>query len=93
MSTLTMAKSATVRARIEPALKEEADAILHNLGLSTSDLISMTMHQLVLRKGIPFDVRIPNAETIEAINEPIEGLQRYASSDEMMSDILSESDN
>lgn len=88
-----MAKSATVRARIEPALKEEADAILHNLGLSTSDLISMTMHQLVLRKGIPFDVRIPNAETIEAINEPIEGLQRYASSDEMMSDILSESDN
>lgn len=93
MSTITMAKSATVRARVEPALKEEADAILQDLGLSASDLISMTLKQLVMRKGIPFDVRIPNAETIEAINEPVEGLKRYVSSDDMMSDILTESDN
>jgi DNA-damage-inducible protein J len=90
---MTMAKSATVRARVEPALKEEADAILQELGLSASDLISMTLKQLVMRKGIPFDVRIPNAETIEAITEPVKGLKRYASSDDMMSDILTESDN
>jgi len=93
MSIMTMTKSATVRARIEPDLKEEGDAILQRLGMSTSDLITMTYKQLVMRKGIPFPVRIPNAETIAAINEPVEGLDRYTSSEEMMNDILGESDN
>lgn len=69
MSTTTMTKSAMIRARVEPELKEQAEDVLKQIGLSMSDLVSMTMRQLVMRQGLPFDARIPNAETIAAIEE------------------------
>ena len=58
-----------VKSRIEPALKADAEAILEKLGLSLSDVICLTFRQIVARRGLPFDVKIPNEETIAAIKE------------------------
>jgi len=68
-----------VRARIDPALKAEAEAILSKLGLSASDVIRVLYHQVALRRGLPFDLKIPNATTRRAMRdvEQGQGLTRY----------------
>jgi DNA-damage-inducible protein J len=58
-----MNKSATVRARIEPHLKREAEDLLEELGMSATQAITLFYRQITLRKGLPFDVVIPNATT------------------------------
>ncbi len=88
-----MSKSAIIRARVEPEIKEKGETILKHLGLSTSDFINMTYRQLIMQKGLPFDVRIPNEETIKALEESeadykANRLKSYSSSKEMMDDIL-----
>ena len=62
-----MAKTETVRARVEPELKRDAEAVLSELGLSTSEAITLFLRQITLRRGLPFPVHIPNQETREAI--------------------------
>ena len=64
-----MAKTETVRARIEPELKRDAETVLSELGLSTSEAITLFLRQVTLRRGLPFSVRIPNRETRKAIAE------------------------
>lgn len=54
-----MAKSANLYARIEPDVKEQAEAILNALGIPASNAITMFYKQIILKKGIPFDVRLP----------------------------------
>ena len=54
-----MVKSSHVYARIEPDLKEQAEGILAALGISASNAITMFYKQIVLRKGLPFDVKLP----------------------------------
>ena len=54
-----MAKSASVYARIDPELKEQAETILSALGIPTSNAIDMFFKQIVLKKGLPFEVRLP----------------------------------
>lgn len=54
-----MAKSASVYARIDPVLKEQAETILSTLGIPTSNAIDMFFKQIVLKKGLPFEVRLP----------------------------------
>jgi DNA-damage-inducible protein J len=58
-----MAKEATVRARLEPRLKSETESLLHDLGLTASQAITLYYRQILLRRGIPFDVALPNAKT------------------------------
>ena len=55
-----MNKSATVRARIEPDLKNKAEKVFRELGLSTTQAINLFYKQVELRKGLPFEVVIPN---------------------------------
>lgn len=64
-----MPKGATIHARVDKRLKQRAEKVLHQIGMSTSDLITLLLHQVVLTKGVPFDVKIPNQETIDAIEE------------------------
>ena len=54
-----MAKSASVYARIDPVLKEQAETILSALGIPTSNAIDMFFKQIVLKKGLSFEVRLP----------------------------------
>ena len=58
-----MAKEATVRARIEPQLKETAEGIIKKLGLNPTMAITIFYNQIILRQGLPFAVEIPNATT------------------------------
>ena len=62
-----VAKSAMVRARIEPGLKKQAETMLEQLGLSATTAITMFYRQIVQRRGLPFEVRLPNAATRRAM--------------------------
>jgi DNA-damage-inducible protein J len=66
-----MDKITTVQARISDNLKNQAECILSNLGLNTSDAIRVFFHQIVNHGGLPFDMRlrIPNKETQAAMQE------------------------
>jgi len=58
-----MNKSSTIRARIEPGLKDKAEQIFQKLGLTTTQAITLFYRQVELRNGLPFDVAIPNETT------------------------------
>lgn len=60
-----MAKSANLYARIEPDLKEQAETILSALGIPASNAITMFYRQVVLQKGLPFDVKLPSAQPVD----------------------------
>ena len=68
-----MAKTAFLNARIDPDLKAQAEDVLAGVGVSASQAITMFYRQVVLRRGLPFDVCIPNAETLAAFNEMKDG--------------------
>lgn len=77
------AKTEYVRARLDADLKADAEAIFEQLGLTTSDVIRTLFRQVVLHRGLPFELKIPNAETVEAIREIEEGRgKRYESFDD-----------
>ena len=61
-----MIKEATVRARIDPKLKVEVEHLFKELGLSTTEAITLFYHQVKLHNGLPFDVVVPN-ETTEKV--------------------------
>jgi DNA-damage-inducible protein J len=60
---------ATVRARVNSDLKQEAEAIFKKLGLNTSQAIVMFLNMVKLQNGIPFDIKIPNKDTLKAMQE------------------------
>lgn len=78
-----MAKTSNVFARVEPNVKEQAEVILEQLGVPMSNAINMFLRQVVLQKGIPFDMKLPqyqmtdmSALTEEQFNAEIElGMQ------------------
>jgi DNA-damage-inducible protein J len=84
-----MAREATARARMDAELKEEAEGILAELGLNATQGINLFYRQVVLNHGLPFDVRIPNAESREAMREieTGEGLVRFGNADELFRDL------
>lgn len=97
----TMTKSALLQTRLEPELKAEAKSILDDLGISTSEAVTMFLRQVVLTKSIPFPLRVPNRETIAAIKE-LEAdrkagrLVRHSGENavgNLMTDLMDESDN
>ena len=55
-----MAKSANLYARIEPEIKEQAEKILSALGIPASNAINMFYKQIILQRGLPFEVKIPD---------------------------------
>ena len=84
-----MAKEATARARMDAALKDEAEGILSECGLNATQGINLSYRQVVLHRGLPFDVKLPNAESREAMRE-IEtgkGLVRFGSADDLFRDL------
>lgn len=60
-----MAKSANLYARIEPDIKEQAEAILSALGIPASNAITMFYKQIILQRGLPFEVRLPDTKPID----------------------------
>jgi addiction module RelB/DinJ family antitoxin len=52
-------KTSNIFARVEPELKEQAEAVLNEIGLPMSGAITLFLKQIVLRRGVPFPVTIP----------------------------------
>jgi DNA-damage-inducible protein J len=84
-----MAKTATIHARTEPELKMKAEAILKKLGMNYTEAINLFLRQVTLRKGLPFDVKIPNRITRETFEKTDRGedLKSYDSIDDMFKDL------
>jgi DNA-damage-inducible protein J len=78
----------TVRARIDSGTKAKASAALAAMGLSVSDAIRMMMHRIAEEKSLPFDVRVPNAASREALAE-LEGGKgkRYKTAEALFEDL------
>jgi DNA-damage-inducible protein J len=55
-------KSTNVYARIEPDVKEQAEKILSALGIPASNAINMFYKQIILQRGLPFDVKLPSTQ-------------------------------
>lgn len=60
-----MAKSANLYARIEPEVKEKAESILSALGIPASNAINMFYKQIILQKGLPFEVKLPSEKRVD----------------------------
>lgn len=86
-----MAKTAMVNARIEPKLKDEAETIFHQLGLTTAQALALFFAYVRNYKGLPFELRIPNATTRRAIKEARTGVgvKKFHSVEEMMEELES----
>lgn len=63
-----MAKTATVYARVEPEVKEQAEAILDEIGVPVSVVIGMLYRQIIRKNGIPLDLSLP-VERPKSIHE------------------------
>ncbi len=83
-----MATDSIVRARIDERVKEEATSVLDKMGLTVSDAIRMLLIRVAKEKALPFDVRIPNAETVAAIEEARRGgLKSFKNVQELLKDL------
>jgi DNA-damage-inducible protein J len=54
-----MARTSTIYARVEPEIKEQAEKVLNQLGIPMSNAIGIFLRQVVMRQGIPFDMKLP----------------------------------
>ena len=52
-------RTANVFTRVDPDTKEQAEAILNQLGIPMSNAIGMFLKQVVMQRGIPFDIKLP----------------------------------
>jgi len=85
-----MAKSATINTRIDAKTKRQAMNILAALHIPLSDAIGMYLRQIVYHRGIPFDVRLPNEETLQAIKQLESGKGvSFDTVDELLEDLES----
>lgn len=59
-----MARTASIYARVEPEIKEQAENVLELLGISMSNAVGMFLKQVALQKGIPFEMKLPKTEPL-----------------------------
>ena len=58
-------KTANLYARIEPDVKAHAESILSALGIPVSNAINMFYKQIILHRGIPFDLKLPEQAELD----------------------------
>ena len=83
-----MTKTAMAHARLTPEIKEKAEAILKELGISISAAYEMFYRQIIAHHGMPFDLRIPNKNTLQAMKDARDGKgEMYDSVEKMFKDM------
>ena len=83
-----MANDSTVRARINGKIKEEATAVLAAIGLTPSDAFRLLMTRVAKEQSLPFDLLMPNKETVAAIKAARAGqVQSFSNLQELISDL------
>ncbi|HEY5329401.1 MAG TPA: type II toxin-antitoxin system RelB/DinJ family antitoxin [Acidobacteriaceae bacterium] len=68
-----MPANAVVRARIDEKTKKKATIILKSIGLTPSAAFRLLMIRVAAEKALPFELRIPNADTVEAMKAGLRG--------------------
>jgi len=68
-----MAANRIVQARVDGAIKEEASIVLAAMGLTVSDAVRLLLTKVAREHALPFDLLVPNAETIAAMKEARRG--------------------
>jgi len=68
-----MNKTSTVRARIAPDLKDNAEKVFSKLGLTSTQAITLFYKQVEMKNGLPFDLLIPNEITQKTFTETDSG--------------------
>ena len=76
-----MQKSSIVHTRISPEVKAECDYIFQRLGITTSYAITLFLNQVTLKKGIPFDVTLPEKEDLVSFAENVSSVDADKPSD------------
>lgn len=85
---LSTLKTTDVRSRIEPDLKDRATEVLAECGLKLSDAIRLFLRQVVVRQGLPFEIRTPNATTRAAMKEARSiGKVKFGTAREILDDL------
>ena len=64
-----MASTTFVRARVDETVKDEAAAVLAQMGLTVSDVVRMTLTRVARDGALPFELKVPNARTRAAMTE------------------------
>lgn len=62
-------KTAFIRARIDPGLKQSTEGIFAKLGLTPTEAIRLFYQQVELHNGLPFEIKMPNNETLETFKK------------------------
>jgi len=87
-------KTALIQTRVEPGLKAEVERILREIGISTSEAITIFLNRVKLEKGIPFELKIPNAKTLEAMKDIEEGrVEKFKGSRAMFESMMDDAEN
>ena len=77
-----------VRARIDPAIRNEAAKVLSSLGLTVSDACRMMLTKIALEKRLPFGTEEPNELSLAAMKEMDEGKAvRFHSAEALYKDL------
>lgn len=63
----------TTSMKLDPTVKQEAQKIFNELGLSLGEAVNLFLNQVRLHKGIPFDLKLPNEETQAVMRDVLEG--------------------
>ena len=89
-----MAKTDTIHLRVDPVLKANAEALLTQLGISTTEAINIFLNQVVLNGGLPFEVKLPqyNATTLAAMQEARK-ISKSSKGHKSVSELFEELDN
>lgn len=84
-----MSKDAVISARIDPDIKHNAEQVFKELGLTSSQAITLFYKQVDLQKGLPFEVRIPNKTTQQALEDARtrQNLKRFDTIDNLLEDL------
>ena len=83
-----MSSDTVVRARIDSDTKVRATEALHAMGLSVSDAIRLLLMRIAEEQRMPFDVKVPNRETLDAVTELEEGKgKRFDSAEGLFRDL------
>jgi len=59
-----LARTSNIFARVEPEVKEQAELVLEQLGIPMSNAIGLFLRQVVLQRGIPFELKLPQSKPL-----------------------------
>ncbi|MDP3185610.1 MAG: type II toxin-antitoxin system RelB/DinJ family antitoxin [Anaerolineales bacterium] len=84
-----MTKTSTLTIRLDPQLKQDTEKVLDDLGLTTTQAVTLFLKQVSLQKGLPFSVAMPNAETLKAMSDVVNrrNLKTFESVDALFAEL------